>query len=141
MHYNLLLCNRSAGSYGARRRSDDPINASHLLIMGWKTVSSYTPRMLPWTHIAWDIGVGAVSRPVGAALDAVVIEQNYSRLAALEDAIHVILDRGQHSGDRGQQLPSTASRQRITELNAARKMDKDIATTSLKFQLQTGGQQ
>jgi predicted N-formylglutamate amidohydrolase len=81
MHYNLLLCNRSAGSYGARRRSDDPINASHLLIMGWKTVSSYTPRMLPWTHIAWDIGVGAVSRPVGAALDAVVIEQNYSRLA------------------------------------------------------------
>jgi predicted N-formylglutamate amidohydrolase len=32
-------------------------------------------------HIAWDIGVGAVSRLIGAALDAVVIEQNYSRLA------------------------------------------------------------
>jgi predicted N-formylglutamate amidohydrolase len=32
-------------------------------------------------HIAWDIGVGAVSRLIGATLDAVVIEQNYSRLA------------------------------------------------------------
>jgi hypothetical protein len=70
-----------------------------------------------------------------------LFHRKIGRDRALEDAIHVILDRGQHSGDRGQQLPSTASRQRITELNAARKMDKDIATTSLKFQLQTGGQQ
>ncbi|MBF6558885.1 MAG: N-formylglutamate amidohydrolase [Candidatus Binataceae bacterium] len=32
-------------------------------------------------HIAWDIGAGAVSILIGAALDAVVIRQNYSRLA------------------------------------------------------------
>jgi predicted N-formylglutamate amidohydrolase len=32
-------------------------------------------------HIAWDIGVSAVCRLIGDALDAVVIEQNYSRLA------------------------------------------------------------
>jgi predicted N-formylglutamate amidohydrolase len=32
-------------------------------------------------HIAWDIGVGAVCRLMGEALDAVVISQNYSRLA------------------------------------------------------------
>jgi predicted N-formylglutamate amidohydrolase len=32
-------------------------------------------------HIAWDIGVSAVCRRMGDALSAVVIEQNYSRLA------------------------------------------------------------
>jgi predicted N-formylglutamate amidohydrolase len=32
-------------------------------------------------HIAWDIGVSAVCRMIGDALDAVVIEQIYSRLA------------------------------------------------------------
>jgi predicted N-formylglutamate amidohydrolase len=32
-------------------------------------------------HIAWDIGVGAVCRLIGDKLDAVVIRQNYSRLA------------------------------------------------------------
>jgi predicted N-formylglutamate amidohydrolase len=32
-------------------------------------------------HIAWDIGVGAVCRLIGDALSAVVIGQNYSRLA------------------------------------------------------------
>jgi len=32
-------------------------------------------------HIAWDIGAGAVARLIGDALDAVVIRQNYSRLA------------------------------------------------------------
>jgi predicted N-formylglutamate amidohydrolase len=32
-------------------------------------------------HIAWDIGAGAVSCLIGDALDAVVIRQNYSRLA------------------------------------------------------------
>jgi predicted N-formylglutamate amidohydrolase len=31
-------------------------------------------------HIAWDIGIGAVCRLLGQALDAVVIKQNYSRL-------------------------------------------------------------
>jgi predicted N-formylglutamate amidohydrolase len=31
-------------------------------------------------HIAWDIGAGAVSTLLGAALDAIVIRQNYSRL-------------------------------------------------------------
>src|SRR5665213_716706 len=31
-------------------------------------------------HIAWDIGAGAVADMLGAALDAVVIRQNYSRL-------------------------------------------------------------
>ena len=31
-------------------------------------------------HIAWDIGAGAVCRPIGTALDAVVIRQTYSRL-------------------------------------------------------------
>ena len=31
-------------------------------------------------HIAWDIGAGAVADMMGAALDAVVIRQNYSRL-------------------------------------------------------------
>jgi predicted N-formylglutamate amidohydrolase len=31
-------------------------------------------------HIAWDIGIGAVCRLIGKALDAVVIRQNYSRL-------------------------------------------------------------
>ena len=31
-------------------------------------------------HIAWDIGIGAVCRLLGQALDAVVIRQNYSRL-------------------------------------------------------------
>lgn len=31
-------------------------------------------------HIAWDIGVAMVSRHVAAALDATVIQQNYSRL-------------------------------------------------------------
>jgi predicted N-formylglutamate amidohydrolase len=31
-------------------------------------------------HIAWDIGIGAVGRLLGQALDAVVIRQNYSRL-------------------------------------------------------------
>lgn len=31
-------------------------------------------------HIAWDIGIGAVGRLIGEALDAVVIRQNYSRL-------------------------------------------------------------
>ena len=32
------------------------------------------------SHIAWDIGIGAVCTLLGAALDAVVIRQNYSRL-------------------------------------------------------------
>src|ERR1700691_1173265 len=32
-------------------------------------------------HIAWDIGAGAVSSLIGVALGAVVIRQNYSRLA------------------------------------------------------------
>ena len=32
-------------------------------------------------HIAWDIGTGAVCCLIGDALDAVVIQQNYSRLA------------------------------------------------------------
>jgi predicted N-formylglutamate amidohydrolase len=32
------------------------------------------------SHIAWDIGIGAVCRLMGTALDAVVIRQNYSRL-------------------------------------------------------------
>jgi predicted N-formylglutamate amidohydrolase len=32
------------------------------------------------SHIAWDIGIGAVCALMGAALDAVVIRQNYSRL-------------------------------------------------------------
>ena len=32
-------------------------------------------------HIAWDIGAGAVSRLIGNGLGAVVIRQNYSRLA------------------------------------------------------------
>ncbi len=32
-------------------------------------------------HIAWDIGAGAVACLIGDALDAVVIRQNYSRLA------------------------------------------------------------
>ena len=32
------------------------------------------------SHIAWNIGIGAVCRLVGTALDAVVIRQNYSRL-------------------------------------------------------------
>jgi predicted N-formylglutamate amidohydrolase len=32
-------------------------------------------------HIAWDIGAGAVARLLGEALGAVVIRQNYSRLA------------------------------------------------------------
>lgn len=32
-------------------------------------------------HIAWDIGAGAVAALVGAALDAVVVRQRYSRLA------------------------------------------------------------
>jgi predicted N-formylglutamate amidohydrolase len=32
-------------------------------------------------HIAWDIGIGAVCRLIGDALGAVVISQNYSRLA------------------------------------------------------------
>ena len=31
-------------------------------------------------HIAWDIGIGAVCRLIGQALDAVVVRQNYSRL-------------------------------------------------------------
>jgi predicted N-formylglutamate amidohydrolase len=31
-------------------------------------------------HIAWDIGIGAVCRLLGQALDGVVIRQNYSRL-------------------------------------------------------------
>src|SRR5216683_250783 len=31
-------------------------------------------------HIAWDIGIGAVCRLIGKALDAVVVRQNYSRL-------------------------------------------------------------
>jgi predicted N-formylglutamate amidohydrolase len=31
-------------------------------------------------HIAWDIGIGAVCRLLGQALDVVVIRQNYSRL-------------------------------------------------------------
>jgi predicted N-formylglutamate amidohydrolase len=32
------------------------------------------------SHIAWDIGIGAVCRLMGTALDAVVIRQSYSRL-------------------------------------------------------------
>jgi predicted N-formylglutamate amidohydrolase len=32
------------------------------------------------SRIAWDIGIGAVCRLLGTALDAVVIRQNYSRL-------------------------------------------------------------
>src|ERR1700690_2987727 len=32
------------------------------------------------SHIAWDIGIGAVCALMGTALDAVVIRQNYSRL-------------------------------------------------------------
>jgi predicted N-formylglutamate amidohydrolase len=31
-------------------------------------------------HIAWDIGIGAVCRHLAAALDATVVQQNYSRL-------------------------------------------------------------
>jgi predicted N-formylglutamate amidohydrolase len=31
-------------------------------------------------HIAWDIGIGAVCRLVAEALDATLIQQNYSRL-------------------------------------------------------------
>ena len=32
------------------------------------------------SHVAWDIGIGAVCTLMGTALDAVVIRQNYSRL-------------------------------------------------------------
>ena len=32
------------------------------------------------SHIAWDIGIGAVCALMGTALDAIVIRQNYSRL-------------------------------------------------------------
>ncbi len=51
--------------------------------------SKYLPRRLQMLglpesecerHIAWDIGAGAVSCRIGDALDATVIEQNYSRL-------------------------------------------------------------
>jgi predicted N-formylglutamate amidohydrolase len=31
-------------------------------------------------HIAWDIGIAAVSRLVADALDATLVQQNYSRL-------------------------------------------------------------
>src|SRR3974390_1463736 len=31
-------------------------------------------------HIAWDIGIAAVSRFVADALDAILVQQNYSRL-------------------------------------------------------------
>jgi predicted N-formylglutamate amidohydrolase len=31
-------------------------------------------------HIAWDIGIGAVCRVLADALDAILVEQNYSRL-------------------------------------------------------------
>src|ERR1700680_1759171 len=31
-------------------------------------------------HIAWDIGIGAVCSLMGAALDATILRQNYSRL-------------------------------------------------------------
>src|SRR5260370_9908186 len=33
-------------------------------------------------HIAWDIGIAAVCRLVAAALDATLVQQNYSRFAS-----------------------------------------------------------
>jgi len=33
-------------------------------------------------HIAWDLGVGAVSRLLADALDATLVQQNYSRLSS-----------------------------------------------------------
>ena len=50
---------------------------------------NFMPRALGWlglpeseceAHIAWDIGIAAVSRLVADALDATLVRQNYSRL-------------------------------------------------------------
>jgi predicted N-formylglutamate amidohydrolase len=66
----------------AGRRSPFVIVADH--------AGKYLPRQLQMlglqaaeceSHIAWDIGAGAVACQIGEKLDAVVIRQNYSRLA------------------------------------------------------------
>jgi predicted N-formylglutamate amidohydrolase len=67
---------------------DNESGASPFLIVA-DHAGKYLPRRLRQlglshaeccSHIAWDIGIGAVCALMGAALDAVVIRQNYSRL-------------------------------------------------------------
>jgi len=67
---------------------DNESGTSPLLIVA-DHAGNYLPRRLGQlglsdtercSHIAWDIGIGAVCRPMGTALNAVLIRQNYSRL-------------------------------------------------------------
>ena len=59
-------------------------------------------------HIAWDIGAGVVARQLGAALDAMVITQRYSRLVIdcnrqldAVDSIATTSERTEIPGNRG----------------------------------------
>lgn len=71
------------------------------------------------THIAWDIGAGAVARRLGALLDAVVICQPYSRLVidcnrppGAPDSIVATSERTEIPGNRGIEPPEAELRAR-----------------------------
>ncbi len=59
-------------------------------------------------HIAWDIGIAAVSRLVADALDATLVQQNYSRL---------VIDCNRAPGSKNRSLTS-ASAHRYRETSA-----------------------
>jgi predicted N-formylglutamate amidohydrolase len=73
------------------------------------------------SHIAWDIGIGAVCALLGAALDAVVIRQNYSRLVidcnrkpGSEQSIVDLSERTPVPGNAG--LSESHKRDRVREI-------------------------
>jgi predicted N-formylglutamate amidohydrolase len=70
-------------------------------------------------HVAWDIGAGAVARLLGAALDAFVITQRYSRLVIdcnrpldAADSIVATSERTDVPGNRGLDAVAAATRAR-----------------------------
>jgi predicted N-formylglutamate amidohydrolase len=73
------------------------------------------------SHIAWDLGIGAVCRLVGTALDAVVIRQNYSRLVidcnrmpGSEESITGLSERTHVPGNVG--LSESHKAERVSEI-------------------------
>ena len=69
-------------------------------------------------HIAWDIGAGALSRRLGDALDACVIQQAYSRL---------VIDCNRHPG-RTDSIPALVDE---TEIPANQNLTPDDAAARL----------
>jgi predicted N-formylglutamate amidohydrolase len=135
---------------------DNESGASPFLIVA-DHAGKYLPRRLAQlglshaercSHVAWDIGIGAVCGLMGAALDAVVIRQNYSRLVidcnrmpGAEESIVGLSERTQVPGNAGLSESEKADRVRAifqpyhdsitTELDRRRDLGRPTALISM----------